>query len=280
MKQKIKPGQILIRLCLAVVTLIILIPILNILAKSVSDPHLVPYMKGWQFWPSGFDLVNYKLIFSNSLIIRSFINSVFITVVGTFLSLIVTGSAAYALTRPNLPFKKALMVFFIIMMIFEPSIIQEYFVVRNLNLLNNTWVMVIYNTVNVYYLILMMRFFEETPLALIEAAKIDGMNFWQIFFTIVLPLSKPALIAQFIFGFVGGYNNYASALMYLGNESETMWTLQLTLQQLIKYMSTSPNGDYNFQCASSLMAMIPLIIVYLFCQKFFIEGISFGGGKE
>ena len=118
MKQKIKPGQILIRLCLAVVTLIILIPILNILAKSVSDPHLVPYMKGWQFWPSGFDLVNYKLIFSNSLIIRSFINSVFITVVGTFLSLIVTGSAAYALTRPNLPFKKALMVFFIIMMIF------------------------------------------------------------------------------------------------------------------------------------------------------------------
>ena len=112
------------------------------------------------------------------------------------------------------------------------------------------------------------------------SAKIDGMNFWQIFFTIALPLSKPALIAQFIFGFVGGYNNYAGALMYLGNESETMWTLQLTLQKLISYMSTSPDGDYSFQCATSLMAMVPLIIVYLCCQKFFIEGISFGSGKE
>ena len=117
MVKKIKIGQILIRLCLTVVSLIILVPILNILAKSVSDPQLVPYMKGWQFWPSGFDLINYELIFSNSLVIRSFINSVLITVAGTFLSLIVTGSAAYALTRPNLPFKKVLMVFFVIMII-------------------------------------------------------------------------------------------------------------------------------------------------------------------
>ena len=190
MKRKLKAGPVVIRVCLLFMVLVILIPILNILAKSVSDPRQVPHMTGWQFWPSGVDLINYKLIFSNSLVIRSFLNSLFITLAGTFLSLLITGSAAYALTRPGLPFKKPLMVFFIVMMIFEPSIIQEYFVVKNLHLLNNIWVMVIYNSVNVYYLILMMRFFEETPIALIEAAKIDGAGELTVFFKVFLPLNK------------------------------------------------------------------------------------------
>ena len=83
MKKKITIGQLLIRICLLTAALLILIPILNILAKSVSDPKLVPYMSGWQFWPSGFDLINYKLIFSNSLVTRSFLNSLFITTAGT-----------------------------------------------------------------------------------------------------------------------------------------------------------------------------------------------------
>ena len=112
MKKRLSAGQIVIRAGLLLVVLVILIPILNIAAKSISDPKLVPAMKGWQFWPSGFDLSNYELIFSNSLIIRAFVNSLFVTVVGTVLSLVITGSAAYALTRPQLPFKKILMVFF------------------------------------------------------------------------------------------------------------------------------------------------------------------------
>lgn len=289
MKQKIKPGQILIRLCLAVVTLIILIPILNILAKSVSDPHLVPYMKGWQFWPSGFDLVNYKLIFSNSLIIRSFINSVFITVVGTFLSLIVTGSAAYALTRQNLPFKKALMVFFIIMMIFEPSIIQEYFVVRNLNLLNNTWVMVIYNTVNVYYLILMMRFFEETPLALIEAAKIDGAGEISIFFKIFLPLNKIVLMTVGMFYAVVRWNEYFKSSVFLQTRETTV--LQVFLKQFVVNGDSTTIASYAnvdltslnvgaLKAATIVIVMVPILALYPLILKYYTGGVMSGGVKE
>ena len=289
MKQKIKPGQILIRLCLAVVTLIILIPILNILAKSVSDPHLVPYMKGWQFWPSGFDLVNYKLIFSNSLIIRSFINSVFITVVGTFLSLIVTGSAAYALTRPNLPLKKALMVFFIIMMIFEPSIIQEYFVVRNLNLLNNTWVMVIYNTVNVYYLILMMRFFEETPLALIEAAKIDGAGDISIFFKIFLPLNKIVLMTVGMFYAVVRWNEYFKSSVFLQTRETTV--LQVFLKQFVVNGDSTTIASYAnvdltslnvgaLKAATIVIVMVPILALYPLILKYYTGGVMSGGVKE
>ena len=289
MKQKIKPGQILIRLCLAVVTLIILIPILNILAKSVSDPHLVPYMKGWQFWPSGFDLVNYKLIFSNSLIIRSFINSVFITVVGTFLSLIVTGSAAYALTRPNLPCKKALMVVFIIMMIFEPSIIQDYFVVRNLNLLNNTWVMVIYNTVNVYYLILMMRFFEETPLALIEAAKIDGAGEISIFFKIFLPLNKIVLMTVGMFYAVVRWNEYFKSSVFLQTRETTV--LQVFLKQFVVNGDSTTIASYAnvdltslnvgaLKAATIVIVMVPILALYPLILKYYTGGVMSGGVKE
>ena len=289
MKQKIKPGQILIRLCLAVVTLIILIPILNILAKSVSDPHLVPYMKGWQFWPSGFDLVNYKLIFSNSLIIRSFINSVFITVVATFLSLIVSGSAAYALTRPNLPFKTALMVFFIIMMIFEPSIIQEYFVVRNLNLLNNTWVMVIYNTVNVYYLILMMRFFEETPLALIEAAKIDGAGEISIFFKIFLPLNKIVLMTVGMFYAVVRWNEYFKSSVFLQTRETTV--LQVFLKQFVVNGDSTTIASYAnvdltslnvgaLKAATIVIVMVPILALYPLILKYYTGGVMSGGVKE
>ena len=268
MKQKINPGQILIRLCLAVVTLIILIPILNILAKSVSDPHLVPYMKGWQFWPSGFDLVNYKLIFSNSLIIRSFINS---------------------LTRPNLPFKKALMVFFIIMMIFEPSIIQEYFVVRNLNLLNNTWVMVIYNTVNVYYLILMMRFFEETPLALIEAAKIDGAGEISIFFKIFLPLNKIVLMTVGMFYAVVRWNEYFKSSVFLQTRETTV--LQVFLKQFVVNGDSTTIASYAnvdltslnvgaLKAATIVIVMVPILALYPLILKYYTGGVMSGGVKE
>lgn len=263
MKQKIKPGQILIRLCLAVVTLIILIPILNILAKSVSDPHLVPYMKGWQFWPSGFDLVNYKLIFSNSLIIRSFINSVFITVVGTFLSLIVTGSAAYALTRPNLPFKKALMVFFIIMMI--------------------------YNTVNVYYLILMMRFFEETPLALIEAAKIDGAGEISIFFKIFLPLNKIVLMTVGMFYAVVRWNEYFKSSVFLQTRETTV--LQVFLKQFVVNGDSTTIASYAnvdltslnvgaLKAATIVIVMVPILALYPLILKYYTGGVMSGGVKE
>ena len=289
MKKKIKPGQIVIRLCLAVVALIILVPILNILAKSVSDPHLVPYMKGWQFWPSGFDLVNYKLIFSNSLIIRSFINSVFITVAGTFLSLIVTGSAAYALTRPKLPFKKVLMVFFIIMMIFEPSIIQEYFVVRNLNLLNNTWVMVLYNTVNVYYLILMMRFFEETPLALIEAAKIDGAGEITIFFKIFLPLNKIVLMTVGMFYAVVRWNEYFKSSVFLQTRETTV--LQVFLKQFVVNGDSTTIASYAnvdltslnvgaLKAATIVIVMVPILALYPLILKYYTGGVMSGGVKE
>lgn len=288
-KRNIKFGQIMIRLVLFVVVLLILVPILNILAKSVSDPQLVPHMKGWQFWPSGLDFVNYKLIFSNSLIIRAFLNSLFITVVGTALSLLVTGTAAYALTRPGLPFKKPLMVFFIIMMIFEPSIIQEYFVIKDLHLLNNIWVMVIYNSVNVYYMILMMRFFEETPVALIEAARIDGAGELTVFFKVFLPLNKIVFMTVGMFYAVVRWNEYFKSSVFLQTRDTTV--LQVFLKQFVVNGDSTAIASYtnvdltqlnlgSLKAATIVIVMVPILAMYPLILKYYTGGVMAGGVKE
>ena len=289
MKKRLSAGQIVIKAILLLVVLIILIPILNIVAKSISDPKLVPYMKGWQFWPSGFDLINYKLIFSNSLIIRAFINSLFVTIVGTALSLVITGSAAYALTRPQLPFKKVLMVFFIIMMIFEPSIIQEYFVVKDLGLLNNIWVMVFYNSVNVYYLILMMRFFEETPPALIEAARIDGAGEITIFFKVFLPLNKIVSMTVGMFCAVARWNEYFKSSVFLQTRDTTV--LQVFLKQFVVNGDSTTLAAYgnidlgamnigSLKAATIIVVMVPILLIYPLILKHYTSGVMAGGVKE
>lgn len=279
----------MIRLFLSVVALVIIIPILNILAKSISDPRRVPFMEGWQFWPEGVDFVNYKLIFSNRLVLRSFANSLFITAAGTALSLLVTGLAAYAMTRPGLPLKRLLMVFFIVMMIFEPSIIQEYFVVKNLGLLNNVWIMVLYNSVNVYYLVLMMRFFEQTPASLIEAAKIDGAGEFTVFLRIFLPLNKIVLMTVGMFYAVVRWNEYFRSSVFLQTRDGTV--LQVFLRQFVVEGDSTTLAAYSnvdltainvssLKAATIVIVMVPILAVYPLILKYYTGGVMAGGIKE
>lgn len=287
--RRLRPEKVLIRLFLSVVALVIIIPILNILAKSISDPRRVPFMEGWQFWPEGVDFVNYKLIFSNRLVLRSFANSLFITAAGTALSLLVTGLAAYAMTRPGLPLKRLLMVFFIVMMIFEPSIIQEYFVVKNLGLLNNVWIMVLYNSVNVYYLVLMMRFFEQTPASLIEAAKLDGAGEFTVFLRIFLPLNKIVLMTVGMFYAVVRWNEYFRSSVFLQTRDGTV--LQVFLRQFVVEGDSTTLAAYSnvdltainvssLKAATIVIVMVPILAVYPLILKYYTGGVMAGGIKE
>ena len=175
------------------------------------------------------------------------------------------------------------------MMIFEPSIIQEYFVVRNLNLLNNTWVMVIYNTVNVYYLILMMRFFEETPLALIEAAKIDGAGEISIFFKIFLPLNKIVLMTVGMFYAVVRWNEYFKSSVFLQTRETTV--LQVFLKQFVVNGDSTTIASYAnvdltslnvgaLKAATIVIVMVPILALYPLILKYYTGGVMSGGVKE
>lgn len=288
-KKKISLSDILLNLVMLLVALTMLVPILNLLAKSLSNPSSVPYMKGYQIWPSGFDLINYEIIFSNQVVWTALKNSLFITVVGVLINVLVTTMMAYALTRPGLVGKKAIMVFLIIMMIFEPGIIQEYFVMKDLHLLDNLWSMVLYRSVSVYNVILLMRFFQETPEALLDAAKIDGAGHIRVLFSIFLPLNKIPILTIGMFYAVYRWNEFFHSSIFLSSRGNTV--LQVFLRQFVvegdttalSALGTLDLSSINMsalRASTIIVTMVPILVLYPFILKYYTSGVMVGAVKE
>ena len=288
-KKKFHLSDLILNLAMLLVALTMLIPILNLLAKSISTPASVPYMKGYQIWPSGFDLINYEIIFSNQVVWTALKNSLFITVVGVLVNVLVTTMMAYALTRPGLVGKKAIMVFLIIMMIFEPGIIQEYFVMKDLHLLDNLWSMVLYRSVSVYNVILLMRFFQETPEALLDAAKIDGAGHIRVLFSIFLPLNKIPILTIGMFYAVYRWNEFFHSSIFLSSRGTTV--LQVFLRQFVvegdttalSALGTLDLSSINMsalRASTIIVTMVPILVLYPFILKYYTSGVMVGAVKE
>lgn len=280
-------------LVLFLVSLLALIPMLHILANSLSSPEKVSQLSGLGILPKGFTLVYYRAILSNPVIVRSILNSVVITVVGTAIELAITSMAAYALTRPKLVGKKFFMVFIIVVMVFQPGLVPQYLLIKQLGLIDNRLSVILYQGCNVYYLIIMMRFFEEVPESLSEAARIDGAGNFRIFTSLMLPLSKPALATVGMFYAVLHWNEYYYASLYLNDMSK--WPLQLILRQFVvvkdissiigtdSLMSYSKMAqlDYNsMQAATIIVAMLPVLVIYPIVLKYYAKGAMEGSIKE
>lgn len=291
-REPVSVGRVATYVVLGLYTLWILAPFMIILISSFTPRSEFETATSFIWWPKEFSLEGYQRLFTNKtfniggipMLLRGFLNTMWITLIPLASGLLQSLLVAYCYWQGKFPFKNSLFMFTVTLMFIPLGAFGfvGYMFYDNLGWTEG-WQAVLPLVVPGLFASASTVFFLRPYLdgisgEIIEAARIDGMNFWQIFFTIVLPLSKPALIAQFIFGFVGGYNNYAGALMYLLDE-KSLWTLQLAVQQSVKYMKEG-DFDYAFQCATALLSMLPLIIVYLICQKFFIEGISFGGGKE
>ena len=288
-KKKFHLSDLILNLAMLLVALTMLIPILNLLAKSISTPASVPYMKGYQIWPSGFDLINYEIIFSNQVVWTALKNSLFITVVGVLVNVLVTTMMAYALTRPGLVGKKAIMVFLIIMMIFEPGIIQEYFVMKDLHLLDNLWSMVLYRSVSVYNVILLMRFFQETPEALLDAAKIDGAGHIRVLFSIFLPLNKIPILTIGMFYAVYRWNEFFHSSIFLSSRGNTV--LQVFVRQFVvegdttalSALGTLDLSSINMsalRASTIIVTMVPILVLYPFILKYYTSGVMVGAVKE
>lgn len=278
---------------LFLITLTMLVPILNIAALSFSDPSKVLQLRGFDILPKGFSLINYNVLFSNPLIVRSIFNSVFITVTATALNLLLTSMSAYSLTRPNLAGKKIFMVMTIIVMVFEPGLIQQYLLMKNLKLIDKYMSVIIFGAVNVYYLIILMRSFEEIPETLIEAAKIDGAGHFKIFYKIMMPLSKPMLATLGLFYAVAHWNEYFKASIFLNSSSK--WPLQVLLRQFVVVGDTTSMIGVNsllaydqaaqlsykaLQAGTIVIAIVPILMLYPIILKFYAKGTMEGGVKE
>jgi putative aldouronate transport system permease protein len=220
-------------------------------------------------------------------------NSIFVTIVGTAINIILTTTAAYVLTRPNLVFKKALMVFLIIMMLFEPGLVPEYLVVTKLGLMGSKWSVILVTAVNVYYLIIMMRYFEEIPSSIFEAATLDGAGHLRMLFSIVFPLSKAGIATITMFYAVLRWNEYFRASIYLIKAKDAL--LQVVLRQFVVLGDTaSIVGQQNLfnyndlaridytalKGATIIVAIIPVLLLYPIVLRYYAKDVMGGGVKE
>lgn len=291
--KKISIGKLVCGFFMILLALCMVIPLLNILAKSFSHPDLVHTLKGYDILPKGFSTVNYQVILGQPIVVRSILNSVFITVVGVLINITLTASAAYVLTRPGLVGKKVFMYFFIVMMIFEPGIVQEYFLMKDIHLLDSLFSMVLYKSVNVYNLIILMRFMEEVPGSIEEAARIDGAGHISILFKIMIPLCKIPLITVGMFYAVFRWNEFFKSSIFLTSKKNTV--LQVLLRQFVvdsdsqvivgaanilanNNIAQLDNG--SLKAATIVVAVVPILLLYPIILKYYTSGVLSGGVKE
>lgn len=240
--------------------------------------------------PTSFVLDAYAYIFQSDSFVRSLGVTVFVTVVGTFVNLLLTSMMAYALSR-NILGKRVFLFLVLFTFVFGAGIIPTYMIVSATGLINSYWALILPVAINSYNLIVMRQFFLNIPHELTESALIDGANDLQIYARIILPLSKPALAAFGLFSAVAHWNTYFSALLYLNDPAK--WTVQVMLRQIVilsqagNILSEGVQAARGLQVppaetigmAAILVSTIPILVLYPFLQKHFAKGVMLGSVK-
>ena len=267
-KRSFSVSNLAIYATLVVVAFSTLLPFLHVLAKSISEESAV--MAGEvSLWPVGLTLETYRVILSSRDFQRSFLVSVFVTITGTLLHLVVMSSAAYVLSRDDLVGKRIFTLMFIFTMLFSGGIIPTYLVIRNLGIIDTVWALILPALVSPFNLIILRNFFQGIPKALEEAAKLDGCSNFGIYTRVMLPLSKPALATVAIFTAVGYYNAYFNALMYI--ESKRLEPMSLYLRRMVmeadsNLVNLSPElanlNPESIRSATVIAAALPILLVF------------------
>lgn len=273
---------------LSVFLLVVLLPLLNIVASSLSSPQAVSSGRVL-FWPVDFTLRGYTEALGNPAILRGFGNSVFYTVLGTLISVAGTVAIAYPLSRSNLFGRKVLTGGVVFTMLFSGGVIPMYIVVQSLGLLDTRWSMLLPNAIGVWQVIIAMVFFRSSiPDEVYEAAQLDGASELRILWTIVLPLAKPLIAVIALMYAIMQWNSYFDALLYL--RSADLQPLQLVLRGILILNDTGGGGDLAAQLerreladllkfSTVIIATVPMLIVYPFVAKHFSKGIMVGAVK-
>ena len=270
--------------------IIVLYPCIYVVSASFSSGSAVEAGRVI-LWPVDFSLEGYKAVFHTPSVWIGFRNSLFYTIAGTLINILVTMIAAYSLARPDLPGRNGIMLFFTFTMFFSGGMITGYMLVRSLHILNTIWAMLIPGALGVYNLIIARTFIESNiPTELLEAAQMDGCSDIRFFASIVLPLSKAVIAVLVLFYGVSHWNSYFNAMIYL-NDKE-LYPLTIYLKEILMASQIDPStvADPELQNQIARMAavikyalivvsMIPILILYQFIQKYLVKGVMIGSVK-
>ncbi len=268
-------GKIIIYLILVLITLIMLVPFLWMLSASIKSNREVFLMDPFVWIPEVPKWDNYIRIWTKIPLLRFVGNTVFLTIVVTLLQLLTSSFAAYSFAKLEFKHKNGLFLAYIatIAMPWQVYMVPQFIMMRAMGLNDKLLAMICLQAFSAFGVFLMKQFYEGIPNELCEAARIDGMNEYMIYSKIMLPLSKPALSTLTIFTFVNTWNDYLGPLIYL--KTETKKTIQLGLKMFIGQYSS----EYGLIMAGSVVSLIPVIIVFLCLQKYFVEGVASTGLK-
>ena len=277
-KKKVTPFSICLTVGFALVCFIMLIPLWKVLVDSF-DLHTA---YGMRLWPEKFGFDGYISVFTNPTLYRPLLISFITTIAGTLAGLVLSTLGAYVLIQWDMPGRTFIANMLLFTMIFEGGMIPTYLVVNNLHMTNTLWAVILVPALNVYNLVLMRNFFEGIPASLFESATIDGCTPMGIFFKIVLPLSKAALAAIGLMFAVSYWNDYTNYKLYITNSD--LYNFQMKLRSIILGsdlpMANGSATENTVKNAATMVAIIPFMILYPFCQKYFVTGVNIGAVKE
>lgn len=274
-------------LIMIIVCALTLYPFLYLVAQSLSSERAIMQGKVTIF-PVDFNIETYVSVIKKGEFANSYKNTIIYSVIGTFLSLFFSCCMAYPLSKKELKGSKAILKFIIFTMYFGGGLIPTYILWSRLKLVNKVIGFLMPSILSTYYIILMKSFFQDIPHDLEEAGELDGLNPIGVFIQVVLPLSMPIIATMLLFNMVGYWNNWYSAFLYL--DKKEMWPVAYYLRTIITGASTSADpGEVNAEkmqiaaniksCSMVLMAL-PIICVYPFISKYYVEGMMLGGVKE
>lgn len=277
------------KVLLFLLVLITVVPLLYVLAASFQSPDSL-MSKGISFNLRDWTLSGYKKVLGNGSILRGFVNSLMYSFGYAFFSTVVTMLCAYPLSKPEFVGRKFLTYLFLITMFFGGGLIPTYLVVKNLGMLDTPWAIIVPGAINVWNIILAKTYYQGLPNEIEEAALIDGANQIQIFLKIILPLAKPIMFVLFLYSFVGQWNGYFDAMIYIKNTD--LQPLQLVLRNILiqNQIDTNMVGSQAamaemekvaqlIKYATIIISSLPLVVMYPFFQKYFDKGVMVGSLK-
>lgn len=282
-----KMGDWIFVIICVLVSIVCLVPMLNLLARSVSATDALIKREVY-LWPKGFNLAAYGMVLGDSTYVRAFFWTAFLTVVCTVLSLVMTMLCAYPLIFEKLKGRHYINIFIIITMFFNAGTIPNYLLMNRMNMLNTAWVLIIPSCMSVYNMIIMRSFFYGIPDSLRESAEIDGASYFKILISIYVPLSKPVFATLALFYAVGRWNGYSDALMYVSDKK--LFPLQLFLYNILNSINSveiatqegfsTPGLSESLKAAIVMFSTVPILCIYPWLQKYFIHGVTMGAVKE
>ncbi|NOU86645.1 ABC transporter permease subunit [Paenibacillus sp. LMG 31460] len=285
MKQKFSLFSLINLFLMLCVVMITLYPFLYMLSVSLSGNTFV--MKGAITWyPKGFNLDMYKLVFKDTRIMKGFLNTMMYTALGTLISLTITAFGAYALTKKEMIFSKGFTLMVVITLFFSGGMIPTFLIIKSYGLLDTVWAMVLPGAVNSWNMLVMCTFFRGIPPELEESGRMDGCNDFGIALRIVFPMSKAVFAAIGLFTAVGLWNDFFTPLLYLRDVNLFPLSVVLRNIMLAGQMSseaTSGQGDVivseSLKYAVLMVSTLPILLLYPFMQKYFDKGVWVGSVK-